>query len=64
MIDDLMLFGIHATKSSTSFVAIGPRYAHEAVRYLPSSLFTFDRKLREDHIWSVISCTVSFTLLP
>ena len=43
---------------------MSPRYVHDAVRYLPSSLFTLLRKLRNDHIWSVISWIVSFTLPP
>merc|ERR1712223_1612478 len=62
MMADLMLFGIHDTKSSailawilaisssTSEVAIDPLYPHDAVKYLPSSAFTLERKLRDDHI--------------
>merc|ERR1712154_22973 len=59
---DLILLGIHdtkssailawilATSSSTSCVMMGPRKPHDAVRYFPSSLFTFAKKLRDDHI--------------
>merc|ERR1719410_353544 len=64
-----MLLGIHSTKSSelalwrfstfssTSWVDMGPRNRRDAVRYLPSSGLTLEKKLRGEKLWLVSSWT-------